>query len=197
LRVMLCSPFGYSRGPPGESAIDARVLLMSCTMRVSLQKRCSFLEDTWVRFVDFVTAFGTVPREMLFKVLAPVLSLCYTQAVLKTRFPKFEAAGVERLMCRSMQPEPAVDGVSVGSLMVEPAVFQSTCTPCQRTWSCTLAISPLPLRRSHVVLHRARSPHPCSRRAQSKCLGLRYGTSARRVQNASRAESVPCLLILR
>jgi hypothetical protein len=29
-----------------------------------------FQKDTWVLFVDFVKAFGTVPREMLFKVLA-------------------------------------------------------------------------------------------------------------------------------
>jgi hypothetical protein len=57
--------------------------------------------------------------------LAPVLFLCYIQAVLETLFPKFEAAGIERLMFRSMQPKPAVEGVLAGSLMVEPAVFQS------------------------------------------------------------------------
>ena len=39
-------------------------------MRVSLQKRFRFQKDTWVLFVDFVKAFDTVPREMLFKVLA-------------------------------------------------------------------------------------------------------------------------------
>ena len=50
-----------------KSTIDAIF-----TMRVSLQKRFRFqnLKDTWVLFVDFVKAFDTVPREMLFKVLA-------------------------------------------------------------------------------------------------------------------------------
>jgi hypothetical protein len=50
---------------PGKSTIDAIF-----TMRVSLQKRLRFLKDTWVLFVDFVKAFGTVPREMPFKVRA-------------------------------------------------------------------------------------------------------------------------------
>jgi len=114
---------------PGKSTIDAIF-----TMRVSLQKRFRFQKDTWVLFVDFVKAFDTVPREMLFKVLArlgfppkivnlvrvfhenvtlevdldddgntiiikydigvkqgdtlaPVLFLCYIQAVLETLFP--------------------------------------------------------------------------------------------------------------
>jgi hypothetical protein len=39
-------------------------------MRVSLQKRFRFQKDTWVLFVDFVEAFDTVPREMIFRVLA-------------------------------------------------------------------------------------------------------------------------------
>jgi hypothetical protein len=127
-------------------------------------------------FFDVVKAFDTVPREMLFKVLArlrfpptiidpvrvfhesatlevdldddgntiiikyvigvkqgdklaPVLFLCYIQAVLETLFPKFEAAGIEKLMFRSMQPKPAVDGemaASACSLMVKPAVFHSS-----------------------------------------------------------------------
>ncbi len=42
--------------------------------------------------------------------LAPVLFLCYIQAALETLFPKFEAAGIEKLMFRSMQPKPAGDG---------------------------------------------------------------------------------------
>ncbi len=50
--------------------------------------------------------------------LAPVLFLCYSQLevqavlVLETLFPKFEAAGIEKLMFRSMQPtgKPAGDG---------------------------------------------------------------------------------------
>ena len=117
-------------------------------------------------FVDFVKAFDTVPREMLFSVLArlgfppkivnlvrlfhenvtlevdldddgnsiiitgkydigvkqgdtlaPVLFLCYIQAVLETLFAKFEAAGIEKLKFRSMQPKPAVDGdMAAGSL---------------------------------------------------------------------------------
>ncbi len=50
---------------PGRSTVDAIF-----TMRDSLQKRFRFQKDTWVLFVDFVEAFGTVPREMLFKVLA-------------------------------------------------------------------------------------------------------------------------------
>ncbi len=63
--------------------------------------------------------------------LAPVLFLCYIQAVLATLFPKFEAAGIEfsKLKFRSMQPKPAVDGemaASAGSLMVKPAVFHSS-----------------------------------------------------------------------
>ncbi len=37
--------------------------------------------------------------------LAPVLFLCYIQAVLGTLFPKFEAAGIEKLKFRSMQPK--------------------------------------------------------------------------------------------
>jgi hypothetical protein len=58
--------------------------------------------------------------------LAPVLFLCYIQAVLETLFPKFEAAGIEKLQFRSMQPKPAVDGeMAAGSLMVKPAVFHS------------------------------------------------------------------------
>ncbi len=125
-------------------------------------------------FRRFVEAFDTVPREMLFRVLArlgfppkivnlvrlfhekvtlevdldddgstiiikcnigvkqgdtlaPVLFLCYIQAVLETFFPKFEAAGIEKLMFRSMQPKPAVDGVmAAGSLTVKPAVFHSS-----------------------------------------------------------------------
>jgi hypothetical protein len=59
---------------------------------------------------------------------------------------------------------------------------------------CTLAALPLSLCRFQVVLHSARIPHPCSCDAQSKCMGLRYGASAGRVQNASRAQSVPCQL---
>jgi hypothetical protein len=61
--------------------------------------------------------------------LAPVLFLCYIQTVLETLFPKFEAAGIEKLMFRSMQPKPqaAVDGeMAAGSLMVKPAVFHSS-----------------------------------------------------------------------
>jgi hypothetical protein len=125
-------------------------------------------------FCRFVKAFDTVPREMLFKVLArlgfppkivslvrlfhenvtlevdldddgntiiikynigvkqgdtlaPVLFLCYIQAVLETLFPKFEDAGIEKLMFRSMQPKPAVDGeMAAGSLMVKPAIFHSS-----------------------------------------------------------------------
>jgi hypothetical protein len=52
---------------PGKSTIDAIF-----TMRVSLQKRFRFQKDTRVLFVDFVKALDTVtvPREMLFKVLA-------------------------------------------------------------------------------------------------------------------------------
>ena len=42
--------------------------------------------------------------------LAPVLFLCYIQAVLETLFPKFEAAGIEKLMFRSMQPLEACCG---------------------------------------------------------------------------------------
>ncbi len=51
------------------------------------------------------------------------------QAVLETLFPKFEAAGIEKLKFRSMQPKPAVDGeLAAGSLMVKPpaAVFHSS-----------------------------------------------------------------------
>ena len=45
--------------------------------------------------------------------LAPVLFLCYIQAVLETLFAKFEAAGIEKLKFRSMQPKsPADDSVS-------------------------------------------------------------------------------------
>ena len=59
--------------------------------------------------------------------LAPVLFLCYIQAVLETLFqvPKFEAAGIEKLKFRSMQPKPAsaMDGeMAAGSLMVKPGV---------------------------------------------------------------------------
>ena len=61
--------------------------------------------------------------------LAPVLFLCYIQAVLETLFPKFEAAGIEKLMLRSMQPKRAANGgMAAGSLMVKPAVFH-------RAWS--------------------------------------------------------------
>jgi hypothetical protein len=52
--------------------------------------------------------------------LAPVLFLCYIQAVLVTLFPKSEAAGIEKLMFRSMQPKLAVElrllQCTVGSL---------------------------------------------------------------------------------
>jgi hypothetical protein len=59
--------------------------------------------------------------------LAPVLFLCYIQAVPETLFPKFEAAGIEKMKLRSMQPKPAVDGeLAAGSLMVKPAVFHSS-----------------------------------------------------------------------
>jgi hypothetical protein len=56
---------------PGKSTVGA--IFKKFTMRrVSLQKRFRFQKDTWVLFVDhdFVKAFDTVPREMLFKVLA-------------------------------------------------------------------------------------------------------------------------------
>ncbi len=53
--------------PAGQSTIDA---IFKFTMRVSLQKRFRFQKDSWVLFVDFVKALDTVPREMLFKVLA-------------------------------------------------------------------------------------------------------------------------------
>ncbi len=122
---------------PGKRIVDAIF-----TMRVSLQKRFRFKKDTWVLFADVVKAFDTVPREMLFRVLArlglppkivilvrlfyenvmlevdldddgntisikynigvkqgdshaPVLFLCYIQAVLEALFPKFEAARIE------------------------------------------------------------------------------------------------------
>jgi hypothetical protein len=61
--------------------------------------------------------------------LAPVLFLCYIQAVLGTLFPKFEAraAGIEKLKFRSMQPKPAGNGeLAACSLMVKPAVFHSS-----------------------------------------------------------------------
>jgi hypothetical protein len=51
---------------PGKSTMIDAIF----TMRVSLQKRFRFQKDTWVLFVDFAKAFGTVPREMPFKVLA-------------------------------------------------------------------------------------------------------------------------------
>ena len=39
----------------------------------------------------------------------------------------FEAAGIRKLMLRSMQPKPALDGeMAAGSLMVKPAVFHSS-----------------------------------------------------------------------
>jgi hypothetical protein len=61
------------------------------------------------------------------KVTHSVLFLCYIQAVLETLCPKFEAAGIEKLRFRSMQPKPAVDGVmAAGSLKVKPAVFHSS-----------------------------------------------------------------------
>ena len=50
---------------PGKKTVDAIF-----TMRVSLQKRPRFQKDSWVLFVDSVKAFDTVPREMLFRVLA-------------------------------------------------------------------------------------------------------------------------------
>ena len=60
--------------------------------------------------------------------LAPVLFLCYIQAVLETLFPKFEAAGIEKLKFRSMQPKPAVVGeMAAGSLMVKPDVLARGC----------------------------------------------------------------------
>jgi hypothetical protein len=98
--------------------------------------------------------------------LAPVLffKLCYIVAVLETFFPKFEAAGIEKLMFRSMQPKPAVDGVmaaSAGSLMVKPAVFVKL-PLCQSAWLCTLAASPLSLRLP-VLRTARRQHHPCSR----------------------------------
>ncbi len=59
--------------------------------------------------------------------LAPVLFFCYIQTVLETLFPKFEAAGIEKLMFRSMQPKRAVNGeMAAGSLMAKPAVFHSS-----------------------------------------------------------------------
>ena len=46
---------------------------------------------------------------------------------METHFPKFQAAGIEKLMFRSMQPKPAVDGeMAASSLMVKPAVFHSS-----------------------------------------------------------------------
>ena len=46
--------------------------------------------------------------------------------MLETLFPKFEAAGIEKLKFRSMQPKPAVVGeMAAGSLMVKPDVFHS------------------------------------------------------------------------
>ncbi len=53
--------------------------------------------------------------------------MCYIQAVSETLFPKFEAAGIEKLMFRSMQPKCAGDGeMAAGSLMAKPAVFHSS-----------------------------------------------------------------------
>ncbi len=63
--------------------------------------------------------------------LAPALFLCYIQAAAaldsETPFPKFEAAGIDQLMFRSMQPKRAVNGeMAARSLMVKPAaVFHS------------------------------------------------------------------------
>ncbi len=46
---------------------------------------------------------------------------------METLFPKFEAAGIEKLKFRSMQPKPAVVGeMAAGSLMVKPDVFHSS-----------------------------------------------------------------------
>ncbi len=186
---------------PGKSIVDA-----ICTMRVSLQKRFRIRGCFSSIFVE---AFDTVPREMLFMVLArlgfppkivnvvrlfhetvtlevdldddgntiiikynigvkqgdtlaPVLFSCYIQAVLKTLFPKFEAAGIERLMFRSMQPKRAANGgMAAGSLMVKPAVFHSSMCKAPSLPQCMAvhtAASPLPLRlpaqriaRSHTV----------------------------------------------
>jgi hypothetical protein len=63
--------------------------------------------------------------------LAPVqvLFLCYIQAALETPFPNFEpeAAGIEKLMFRSMLPKRAVNGeVAAGSLVAKPAVFHTS-----------------------------------------------------------------------
>ena len=47
----------------------------------------------------------------------------YIQAVLETLLPKFEDAGIEKLMFRSMQPKRAVNGeMAAGSLMVKPCL---------------------------------------------------------------------------
>ncbi len=62
------------------------------------------------------------------------------QAALGTLFPKFEAAGIEKLMFRSMQraqqPKPAVDGELELEWSKVPAVFHSTGSLPVRTGIC-------------------------------------------------------------
>ena len=77
--------------------------------------------------------------------LAPVLFLCYIQAVLETLFPKFkfEAAGIEKLMFRSMQPKRlrTVEWLQAPSWSNRLS-FIAACAKrplCQSAWLCTLA----------------------------------------------------------
>jgi hypothetical protein len=118
--------------------------------------------------------------------LAPVLFLCYIQAVLDTLFPKFEAAGIEKLRFRSMQPKPAGDGeMAEGSLMVKPAVFHSSIQVCKAAPSLPKSVVVHTGNVAIVSTSPSAGPPNCPKpasylrhAAQTSRLGPRYGASA-------------------
>jgi hypothetical protein len=119
---------------PGKSTVDAIY-----TMRVSLQKRFRFQKDTWVLFVDFVKAFDTVPREMLFKVLA------------RLGFPP-KIVNLVRLFHENVTLEVDLDddgntissNITSGSSKVTRSLRSSSCATFRRCWRRSFPSSRLP-----------------------------------------------------
>ncbi len=116
-------------------------------------------------------------------------------AVLETLFPKFEDAGIEKLMFRSMQPKPAVDGVmAAGSLMVKPAVFHSSICKTPSLLKCVVVYNG----NSAIVSPSASSELPetiilvCAMRSPADWAQVRC--TRRSCTKASPAQSVPCQL---
>ena len=112
-----------------------------CALAVVLCFR--FQKDTWVLFVDFVKAFDTVPREMLFKVIA------------RLGFPP-KIVNLVRVFHENVTLEVDLDddgntissSMTSGSSKVTRSLRYSSCATFKRCWRLSFPSSRLPALRS-------------------------------------------------